>query len=162
MGYCCDCTLLVSRFVFFFQSILNFQKIANKIFFDKRDNSAFDLLTVSETSTDPPQDEEKHINSPNNLALEATYINHNFSQQVLLTNKERRTYDANPFITEADEGEVPSVAYRYRKWNLGNNINLIIRSELDAVTNGPNDEIQFLNIKALNEWDSRVSNCRRK
>ena len=120
------------------------------------------MLTVSETSTDPPQDEEKHINSPNNLALEATYINHNFSQQVLLTNKERRTYDANPFITEADEGEVPSVAYRYRKWNLGNNINLIIRSELDAVTNGPNDEIQFLNIKALNEWDSRVSNCRRK
>ena len=57
---------------------------------------------------------------------------------------------------EGDESEVPSVAYRYRKWNLGNNINLIIRSELDAVTPGPNDEIQFLNIKALNEWDSRV------
>jgi translation initiation factor 3 subunit D len=40
-------------------------------------------LTVSETSTDPPQDDEKHINSPNNLALEATFINHNLSQQVL-------------------------------------------------------------------------------
>lgn len=40
-------------------------------------------MTVSETSTDPPQDDEKHINSPNNLALEATFINHNLSQQVL-------------------------------------------------------------------------------
>ena len=42
-----------------------------------------DLLTVNETSTEPPADEEKSINSPNNLALEATYINHNLSQQVL-------------------------------------------------------------------------------
>ena len=42
-----------------------------------------DLLTVSETSTDPPQDEGNSINSPNNLALEATYINHNLAQQVL-------------------------------------------------------------------------------
>ena len=42
-----------------------------------------ELLTVSETSTDPPQDDDKHINSPNNLALEATFINHNLSQQVL-------------------------------------------------------------------------------
>ena len=40
-----------------------------------------DLLTVSETSNEPPQ--EEGINSPRNLALEATFINHNFSQQVL-------------------------------------------------------------------------------
>ncbi len=46
-------------------------------------NFHLDLLTVSETSADPPQDDEKHINSPNNLALEATFINHNLSQQVL-------------------------------------------------------------------------------
>jgi translation initiation factor 3 subunit D len=59
-------------------------------------------------------------------------------------------------MTEGDEAEIPSVAYRYRKWNLGNGINLIIRSELDAVTPGSNDEVQFLNVEALNEWDSRV------
>ena len=41
------------------------------------------MLTVSETSADPPQDEGNSINSPNNLALEATYINHNLAQQVL-------------------------------------------------------------------------------
>ena len=30
-------------------------KIGNKIFFDKRENTEFDLLTVSETSGEPPQ-----------------------------------------------------------------------------------------------------------
>jgi translation initiation factor 3 subunit D len=39
---------------------------------------------VSETSADPPQeDDQKNINSPHSLALEATYINHNLAQQVL-------------------------------------------------------------------------------
>jgi translation initiation factor 3 subunit D len=59
------------------------QRVGKKLFFDKRDDSEFDLLTVSETAIEPPQDETGSINSPRNLALEATFINHNFSQQVL-------------------------------------------------------------------------------
>lgn len=58
-------------------------RVGSKLFFDKRDDSDFDLLTVSETASEPPQDEGASINSPRNLALEATFINHNFSQQVL-------------------------------------------------------------------------------
>lgn len=54
----------------------------DKLFFDKRDNTEFDLLTVNETSVEPPTDDGNSINSPRNLALEATFINHNFSQQV--------------------------------------------------------------------------------
>lgn len=42
-----------------------------------------DLLTVNETAKEPPQEEGNHINSPRNLALEATFINHNYSQQCL-------------------------------------------------------------------------------
>ena len=38
---------------------------------------------MSETAAEPPQDEGSSLNSPRNLALEATFINHNFSQQVL-------------------------------------------------------------------------------
>ena len=34
---------------------------------------------------------------------------------------------------------------------------LIARTEHDAVTSGPNNETHYMNIKALNEWDSRVS-----
>jgi translation initiation factor 3 subunit D len=91
------------------------EKIGDKLFFDKRDNTEFgnllydcvlgnillvgdahltatfcyccvaDLLTVNETSVEPPQDDGNSLNSPRNLALEATFINHNFSQQVLKT-----------------------------------------------------------------------------
>ena len=46
--------------------------------------------------------------------------------------------------------------FRYRKWDLGNDIKLVARCETDAVAQGPNNEMQFINIKALNEWDSKV------
>ena len=39
----------------------------------------------------------------------------------------------NPFIDADEEGEVASVAYRYRRWDLGNNLVLVCRCELDAV-----------------------------
>merc|ERR1719334_170597 len=134
------------------------QKIGGKVFLDKRDNTEFDLLTVSETSAEPPQEEGSNLNSPRNLALEATFVNHNFSQQVLKSDGEKYKFDMdNPFVDADEEGEVASVAYRYRKWSLGNDLNLICRCELDAVQQGSNNELQFINLKALNEWDSRHS-----
>merc|ERR1711915_104921 len=134
------------------------QKIGGKIFLDKRDNTEFDLLTVSEASAEPPQEEGSNLNSPRNLALEATFVNHNFSQQVLKTDGEKYKFDMeNPFVDADEEGEVASVAYRYRKWDLGNNITLVCRCELDAAQLGSNNEVQLVNLKALNEWDSRFS-----
>ncbi|KAJ8970241.1 hypothetical protein NQ317_017601 [Molorchus minor] len=141
--------------------ISSLKKIGDKLFFDKRDNTEFDLLTVNETSVEPPQDDGNSLNSPRNLALEATFINHNFSQQVLRTgpNEPRYKFDEpNPFISEEEEGEVASVAYRYRKWDLGGGIVLVARCEHDAVVQSPNGELQFLTIKALNEWDSKLAN----
>lgn len=139
------------------------QRVGNKLFFDKRDDSDFDLLTVNETAADPPyadEDTKNSINSPKNLALEATYINHNFSQQVLKLGENGQRYSfehANPFVRDDDEGEPPSVAYRYRKFDLGDSITLIVRTELDAVTLGPSGDIQFMNIKSFNEWDPKAS-----
>ncbi|XP_022189148.1 eukaryotic translation initiation factor 3 subunit D-like [Nilaparvata lugens] len=134
------------------------EKIGDKLFFDKRDNTEFDLLTVNETSVEPPQDDSNSLNSPRNLALEATFINHNFSQQVLKTGEPRYKFDeGNPFISDEEEGEVASVAYRYRKWDLDNGIVLVSRCEHDAVWVNVNGELQFLTIKALNEWDSKLS-----
>ena len=72
------------------------QKIGDKIFLDKRDNTEFDLLTVSETAAEPPQDEGTSLNSPRNLALEATFINHNYSQQVLKGTYTHTEYDTPP------------------------------------------------------------------
>lgn len=136
------------------------QRVGNKLFFDKRDDSEFDLLTVNETAAEPPyydEDPKNSLNWPRNLALEATFINHNFSQQVLKSGEEKHEFEhTNPFAGNEEEGDVASVAYRYRKYDLGDDINLIVRCEHDAVTVGPSGETLYMNIKALNEWDPRV------
>lgn len=44
----------------------------------------------------------------------------------------------------------------YRRWKLGDDIDLIVRCEHDGVMTGANGEVSFINIKTLNEWDSRV------
>merc|ERR1719481_1690597 len=82
------------------------QKIGDKIFLDKRDNTEFDLLTVSETAAEPPQDEASSLNSPRNLALEATFINHNYSQQVLRTESDKYKFEEdNPFIEDSEDSD---------------------------------------------------------
>merc|ERR1712117_602172 len=105
------------------------QKIGGKVFLDKRDNTEFDLLTVSETAAEPPQEEGTNLNSPRNLALEATFVNHNFSQQVLKAGDDRHSFgNSNPFAQEEDEDKVvASVGYKYRKFSLGNDIELVCR-----------------------------------
>jgi translation initiation factor 3 subunit D len=69
------------------------QKLNGIIFLDKRENSAFDFLTVSETAQEPPTSELEELNQPDKLALEATLINQNFGQQILLneTEENRKT-----------------------------------------------------------------------
>lgn len=137
------------------------EKIGDKLFMDKRDNTEFDLLTVNETAVEPPQDDNNSLNSPRNLAIEATFINHNFSQQVLKNGSNEQKYkfdEPNPFLSEEEEGEIASVGYRYRKWDLNNGIVLVARCEHDAVMFGPTGDTQFITVKALNEWDSKLAN----
>merc|ERR1712121_350985 len=124
------------------------QRVGKKLFFDKRDDSGFDLLPVYETTQEELK--EEGINSPDNLAIEATYINQNFSQQCLKKNDSCKFDNQNPFA-EDDSDEVASVGYRYRKFVLGEGINVVIRCEHDATLLAPNNERQYLNIKALNE-----------
>lgn len=66
--------------------------------------------------------------------------------------------NSNPFIQPDEENEAASVVYRYRSWDLGNNQTIVIRCEQDCVQIGPNGEEQFVNIKALNEWNPKVKN----
>jgi len=52
------------------------------IFFDKRDSSQFNYLTITETSNSPPVKNDKDpedINNPDRLSLEATIICQNFT-----------------------------------------------------------------------------------
>ena len=54
------------------------------------------------------------------------------------------------------------MAYRYRSWDLGNGQVIVIRCEQDCVQTGPNGEDQFVNIKALNEWNPKVQERERE
>ncbi|KAG0631213.1 hypothetical protein M758_1G235700 [Ceratodon purpureus] len=130
------------------------QKVGNKLFFDKRDAS-FDLLTVYETAQEPIPEEKDSINSVHSLSQEATFINQNFSQQVLQKDgKKFKFQEPNPFASENEE--VASVAYRYRKWKLDENITLVARCELHSVAEVKGSEI-LLTVNALNEFDSRIT-----
>ncbi|VUZ52402.1 unnamed protein product [Hymenolepis diminuta] len=151
-------------------------RIGDKLFFDVRPGSHFDHVTVAETAIDPPCEEPGHINSSEKLALEATFININFSQQALKDGRMYKFKKQNPFIEDKTEAErVGSVGYRYRNFDLGNNIKCVIRCEVDAVMPTREDEeegkkkkkkkqdaesepTKFCCIKALNEFDSRYCN----
>lgn len=134
-------------------------KVGSKIFLDKRDGQ-FNFLTVNETAAEPPVDDGRDgNNSPSSLGREATFINQNFSQQVLVKEPTEEGLspmkfgEPNPFQTEGEK--VASVAYRYRRWNLGDGITLVARTQLDAVSRSKGKDA-LLSVKALNEYDPKT------
>ncbi|OAA79567.1 eukaryotic translation initiation factor 3 [Akanthomyces lecanii RCEF 1005] len=140
----------------------------NKIYLDKRDNASLDMVTVNENAIEPPFDAADGgrdvINQPPALAEEATYINHNFVNQVV-TESETAKVDmanANPFYNASEDSDPPaSRAYKYRRFDLSTNdeepVYLIVRTEVDAVQkNSINGEDQHMTIRALNEFDSKA------
>ncbi|KAJ9522640.1 hypothetical protein QJQ45_019730 [Haematococcus lacustris] len=172
-------------------------KIGGKLFFDKRANSNLNLLTVNETAQEEVPEEKDNINGVQHLAIEATTINQNFSQQwvhggerivrVLVKGGEKFKYDApNPFTSPEEEEELASCAYRqvtkqtkrqaagvpwefgvwcgrYRKWRLNeeSELDIVVRCEVDGMINNKGED-QLLSIKALNEFDMRAQDWRKK
>ncbi|KAL2945066.1 Eukaryotic translation initiation factor 3 subunit D [Bienertia sinuspersici] len=131
------------------------QRVGNKLFFDKRDGSQLDLLSVHETSQEPLPESKEDINSAHSLSVEAAYINQNFSQQVLVRGGKKVSFDEpNPFANEGEE--VASAGYRYRRWKLDNDMYLVARCELQSVLD-INNQRQFLTLNALNEFDPKYS-----
>jgi len=135
-----------------------------KIFFDKRDDSNFDWLSVNESSGDAQTDEDgkNPTNSLESLSKEATFMNYNFSQQVLHKDPKRilKFPNPNPFQSSPDE-RVASVAYKYRSWNLGDNIKIVARTEVDGYVAGGDRPLTII-AKALNQYDSRITGEWRK
>lgn len=84
----------------------------------------------------PENENELLMNTPERLSLEATMINQNFTQQILRSSKYRQKFDLpNPFWDEEDnDGMDPaSVGYRYRKFDLGDGVQLVTRCELHGL-----------------------------
>ncbi|KAL2484053.1 Eukaryotic translation initiation factor 3 subunit D [Forsythia ovata] len=131
------------------------QRVGNKLFFDKRDGSQLDLLSVHETSQEPLPDVKDDINSAYSLSVEAAYINQNFSQQVLIRDGNKVAFEeSNPFANEGEE--VASVAYRYRRWKLDDDMHLVSRCEVQSVMEVSKQK-SFLTLNALNEFDPKYS-----
>ncbi|GBE62753.1 eukaryotic translation initiation factor 3 subunit [Babesia ovata] len=138
---------------------LNVTKIGNQIIVDKTNGSIVDMLTVNETSPEPPMpDSEVKINRPPALGHEAVKVNQRIRQQVLVPGELTDEFEQPPFV---EEGDNPStMAYRYRTFNIpGNNhgqgwervpIHVITRGEIHARVRGiPNAGYTY--ICALNE-----------
>ncbi|RJE26904.1 hypothetical protein PHISCL_00711 [Aspergillus sclerotialis] len=142
----------------------------NKIYFDKREGASIDLVTVNENAVDAPLEtgdsgKAESINSPNQLAMEATFINHNFALQTVVENQNAKVEfnHANPFYNATEETEpLASKGYKYRRFDLSleadeQPLNLIVRAEVDAVMKNPvTGDDQHLVLKALNEFDPKA------
>jgi len=89
-------------------------KLEGKLVIDKTDGSIVDMLTVNETSPEPPpQDDATKINRPMELSSEALRLNWDVSQQLLVRKSDPEvTYEKPPFWDQ--DGRPASCAYRYR------------------------------------------------
>ena len=135
----------------------------NIFFFDKRDNSTFDYLTVQETAYAQPQPMEdelgNNVNTPERLGLEATMINQNFSQQIVKKAGRQNMDLPNPFLDEDDEEnpnnnmEPASVAFRYRSFALEPDMNVVCRTELHGLVK----KTQYMTAFSLNEFSNNAA-----
>ena len=118
------------------------------------------------------------MNSAANLGLEATYINRNFSQMAVLDSQKYSLPNSNPFYDSSSTEPDSSVMFRYRKWSLGTDMTLIARTQVDAAistsgsgnpisvstvlkpksSDNPAAETQFVTIRALTEFDTKITN----
>ena len=145
------------------------EKRGSKLFIDKREGTALDMVTVNENAADAPlelsEGNKDSINAPGALMLEATHINNVFPlicvQESASTRKDMS--NPHPFYSQEQETDPPaSKAYRYLKFDLSgenadNPFNMIVRTELDAHASHPvTHEQQLITIHALNEYDNKA------
>jgi len=136
-------------------------KVDDKLFFDKRDDSDIDMLSVNETAPETPSAKDETMNGRSALAKEATFINQYFSQAALSqANSPALSLDEkNPFASNSQN--LAPVAYYYRLWNLGNNLTMIVRSEAHACQIVGEDH-ELMTVHALNEYDAKQTKYRQK
>ena len=115
------------------------------------------MVSVNENAADAPleasEGNKDSINFPGAPALEAISINHNFANQVVMESENAKFEmpHENPFYNPSEETE-PLAAKALDKDD--DPLHLILRTQIDAVDkNNISGDDQFLNIKALNEFD---------
>lgn len=150
------------------------ERRGSKVFIDKREGSALDMVTVNENAADAPlelsEGNKDTINAPAALQMEATHINNVFPLTCVVESASKKVAMAheNPFYDPSAETDpAASKAYRYRRFDIGSSsggedgapapLQMIVRTELDAVAdNALTKSEQKLTIHALNEFDNKA------
>jgi len=143
-------------------------RVGDKLFLDKRADAPIDYVTCNETAHDTGDEDRDSMNHPAKLMQEATFINQNFSQQVLSKTDEplKFTDPKNPFAEGSEDVPAP-VGYKYRVFKLGkapkgdeadSRLQLLCRTEIDGVIKGKNeaDPDLLMRLYALNETDAKL------
>eukprot|EP00002_Diphylleia_rotans_P012705 TRINITY_DN2487_c0_g1_i1.p1 TRINITY_DN2487_c0_g1~~TRINITY_DN2487_c0_g1_i1.p1 ORF type:complete len:524 (-),score=125.11 TRINITY_DN2487_c0_g1_i1:254-1825(-) len=133
------------------------RKVRNIIFLEHSSEANQNHLTVNENAAELPTDDAESPNSASALSKEAVAINTHFLQQVYAKKTQgHRMQRPSPFATQGSLTAL--VGYRYRKWTLGDDIQLVARTRVDACIPGKDAEpTQLMSVFALNEFDSRFS-----
>lgn len=131
-----------------------FSRRGGRLYVEKRPTAGVDALQVNETWHETHSLEETSINYPPRLSEEATRIDANFSQQVLLKSGRKQLDRPHPYARQVPSGaEMASCGYHYRRFALGDRIRLVARCEVGAV----DAEGQTLAVHTFNEFNARLS-----
>eukprot|EP01054_Gregarina_sp_Poly1_P006979 Gregarina_sp_Poly_1__6978@NODE_379_length_9079_cov_111_368842_g312_i0_p3_GENE_NODE_379_length_9079_cov_111_368842_g312_i0NODE_379_length_9079_cov_111_368842_g312_i0_p3_ORF_typecomplete_len448_score71_82eIF3_zeta/PF05091_12/8_1e70Activator_LAG3/PF11498_8/0_00025FYTT/PF07078_11/0_0075DUF2722/PF10846_8/0_04MMR1/PF08505_10/0_074Haem_degrading/PF03928_14/0_4LCD1/PF09798_9/0_58CBP_BcsG/PF11658_8/1_1CBP_BcsG/PF11658_8/5_9e02Med3/PF11593_8/2_2Pap_E4/PF02711_14/2_8Pap_E4/PF02711_14/1_4e03_NODE_379_length len=139
-------------------------RIDGKLILEKPDGSTLDLLTVNETSPEPPTTDSSKTKGIYDLGVEAAKTNCEFCQMTLENMPTVRNFGELPFTEESETP--PFKAYRYRiitlppgKVNKGGSqapirrqpIVVAVRTEVDGVIE-VDDQESYVAVHALNEY----------
>ncbi|EAK87375.1 translation initiation factor eIF-3 subunit 7 [Cryptosporidium parvum Iowa II] len=146
--------------------------VDGKLIFDKQDGSIIDLITVNETSAEPPlPDNVNKNNRPHLLGLEALKSNQNYTQNIQIFGDEGiiKQFEPIPFSEENQDTNIESKCYRYRIFSLPpragasssenaqKTVRVAIRTEIDAqIPNAESENSGFIFARALNEYDPKT------
>ncbi|KAH3765806.1 eukaryotic translation initiation factor 3 subunit 7 [Pelomyxa schiedti] len=136
-------------------------RVGNNLYFDKRPDSILDLVTVNETSSEYVSPEDRESGKQLSLAREATYVNHMYSQQVLNRADQVQHPRPNPFPAQQGAEQIP-VTYRYRQWNLDENIQLIARCQVHSTVDRAKGTDGYCLSTILLETEPKVTEWRKK
>eukprot|EP00276_Gloeochaete_wittrockiana_P015783 CAMPEP_0184349412 /NCGR_PEP_ID=MMETSP1089-20130417/32503_1 /TAXON_ID=38269 ORGANISM="Gloeochaete wittrockiana, Strain SAG46.84" /NCGR_SAMPLE_ID=MMETSP1089 /ASSEMBLY_ACC=CAM_ASM_000445 /LENGTH=559 /DNA_ID=CAMNT_0026681583 /DNA_START=22 /DNA_END=1701 /DNA_ORIENTATION=+ len=135
------------------------RRVGSKLFFDKREDSPLDYLTVNETGLEIAYEEKDLFNSPEKLSEEATYVNRQFTQHILSKTSFPLEH-TNPFVNPQDDdpSAVPAAqGFRYRRFVIDEEIDLVVRCQIDSVAEDSEGNVQYLVAHAINEFDPKFN-----
>ena len=131
-----------------------------KLYFDTRDDQSVYMTTLNESESSPVDDDNKdNMNNFDNLTIESTFINEFLKEQIL--DEKLADFNEYPF-GNADDTNKERVTYCYREWLVGDELKILVRSQIHAgkIIESEEDanleDIMKINIYTLNEYDRNL------